>query len=441
MQPDFHALAPGPRVCSSIVDSLDSKWCQANCVATPGTKLCGAACKCSTVAHTPKTDARNDTADKKEPGCKSHTDTVSDAWCDLTCAATPDTDDCVASCRCPGWGKNPATVRQRDKKKESGPTSHCVPLADTASGDWCDGSCLNTPNADQCWDACDCPGRKKNRNLAGPSPTPVKAVCKSLIDSVADEWCDQTCIEHPNEKSCTATCHCPGWREALKEAPENTENVAVCKSRTPQIPAAWCDSNCRKTPDVEECKAACKCPAFAASPSPKPGVRRTACKSIVDTATGAWCDENCKNDPNAEWCDPSCRCPGWNATLAAQHIAQRGHNCTGVIDTASGNWCDENCEKNPDTPQCTKLCICSSSKMRRQPSPSPTPAICKGLTSTASSEWCDQNCLAKPATDSCKATCKCPPAAKSTSGANVSDSKPQEYSWLHLLQYEQIRLM
>jgi hypothetical protein len=79
--------------------------------------------------------------------------------------------------------------------------------------------------------------------------------------------------------------------------------------------------------------------------------------------------------------------------------------------------------------------------MRRQPSPSPTPAICKGLTSTASSEWCDQNCLAKPATDSCKATCKCPPAAKSTSGANVSDSKPQEYSWLHLLQYEQIRLM
>ena len=431
LQTDVHVLAPDQKeklVCSSIVDSLDNSWCEANCATAPDTTLCGAACKCST--RKPKAEVHNET-EAAEPGCRSHSDTVSDEWCDQTCTSTPDSDDCVASCRCPGWGKNHAAARKQKEKKEWRKAGHCTPLADTVSGDWCDGSCLNTPNAVQCRDTCDCPGRKKSQPVVDPSPLP--AVCKSKVDTVSDEWCDQTCIKTPNDKSCTATCHCPGWTKALKEV--DGPKAAVCRSIVAQVPAAWCDDNCRSTPDVDGCKAACECPAVAPSPSPKPG-EATTCKSIVDTATGAWCDENCEKDPNAEWCDPACRCPGFNATLAAERLAKKGHNCTGIIDTASGNWCDENCQLNPDTPQCSKLCICSDSKV--QPSPASSPAICESITSTADSDWCDQNCLAQPKTDSCKAACKCPPAPKPKLATAVSE-KP--HSWLHFLQYEQIRLM
>ena len=506
-QPDSHVLAPalsGPKsVCVAKVDSLDSKWCQANCEATPGTNLCKAACTCSAVAREPttkakaaaETDASNATtqaageASEEEHGCRSHTDTVDDEWCGLTCAATPDTDDCVANCRCPGWQKNgaiarqreqkveqaseghcaalkdamtadwcdatcrntpnadqcweacqcpgrkridPRLTREREEKREKGITGHCTPIGSLVSAGWCDGSCLNTPNAGQCYDVCDCPGKHSHRpSTLAPSPLPEKTVCKSKVESVADEWCDQTCIKTPNDKSCTATCHCPGWREALKEegAPEP-------------------------------------------SPSPAAGEANTTCRSVVDTATAEWCDGNCAKDPNAEWCEPACRCPGYNATLAAQRIATRGHNCTGIIDTASGNWCDENCGPNPDTPQCTKLCICGSSTPKLHASPAP--AICEVLAaaaSTASSEWCDQNCLAKPATDSCKATCKCPRGTHGAKPEPSPDPEPKEeakeeakarpqsvvallaahaplastQSWLQrflfLSQFEQVRLM
>ena len=415
-QPDSHVLAPalsGPKsVCISKVDSLDSKWCQANCEATPGTNLCKAACTCSAAAREPKAEAKTEakagapdateTAADEAPGevhgCRSHTDTVTDEWCGLTCAATPDTDDCVANCRCPGWQKNgavarqkvekvekatkghcaalqdamtaawcdgtclntpnadqcweacdcpgrkkmdPREARQRDEKREKGITGHCKPIGSLVSAGWCDGSCLNTPNAEQCYDVCECPGKKKNRPVE-PSPLPEKTVCKSKVESVADEWCDQTCIKTPNDKSCTATCHCPGWREALKEDP--APEPGPCTSGIAHVPASWCDSNCRETPGADECMAACKCPALAPSPSPEAGEASTStstCRSVVDTATGEWCDGNCKRDPNAEWCEPACRCPGYNATLAEQRIAKRGHNCTGIIDTASGNWCDE----------------------------------------------------------------------------------------------------
>ena len=63
-QPDSHVLAPalsGPKsVCISKVDSLDSKWCQANCEATPGTNLCKAACTCSAAAREPKAEAKTE---------------------------------------------------------------------------------------------------------------------------------------------------------------------------------------------------------------------------------------------------------------------------------------------------------------------------------------------------------------------------------------------
>ena len=253
-QPDSHVLAPqlsGPKsVCVSKVDSLDSKWCQANCETKPGTNLCKAACTCSAVAREPKTDAKAGArteasgatetaageASGEEHGCRSHTDTVSDEWCGLTCAATPDTDDCVANCRCPGWQKNGAVARQREQKAEKAEKGHCAALKDTMTAGWCDGTCLNTPNADQCWEACDCPGRKKmdprvTREREEKREMGITGHCKPIGSLVSAGWCDGSCLNTPNAEQCYDVCECPGKKKVRPVEPSPLPEKTTCKSK------------------------------------------------------------------------------------------------------------------------------------------------------------------------------------------------------------------
>jgi len=251
-QPDSHVLAPelsGKSVCSSKVESLDSKWCQANCETTPGTNLCKAACKCTAVAREPKTEAppATETADKAadeasgaEHGCRSHALMATDEWCGLTCAATPDTDDCVANCRCPGWGKNGAVARQRDEKMEKATKGHCAALKDAMTADWCDGTCLNTPNADQCWEACDCPGRKKMdpraiRQRDEKKEKGITGHCNPIGSLVSAGWCDGSCLNTPNAEQCYDVCDCPGKKKKRPVDPSPLPEKSVCKSKVESV--------------------------------------------------------------------------------------------------------------------------------------------------------------------------------------------------------------
>ena len=480
--------------CMSIVDSLSNRWCDETCgpdaAKKPDANLCDAACDCSTAARKIKNDDRN--ADSKKisqqqaadplqaaspwassgqqqadqsqqadgPGCRvapgDHPAGVDSLFCDLTCKQTPNSPECIASCRCPGWKKalnrekdvfapapidelpaspeipavpeDPATI-DADSEEPAPPGSDgdCTSLAETVSADYCQTTCAPTPNSDTCWEICECPGRKKTHDSPTASPLPVDSPCTTTAEQTAPQWCEQNCLTKPNSGPCLeAQCFCPGRKkdakaaaaEAWPEPPNATEAVvkaneaALCKSTAETVSPAWCDANCAASPSADECQAVCDCPPLA-SPSPAPKAKKsvTECEALdPETADATWCEANCKKDPNMEWCDNSCRCPGYNETLAAERIAKRGATCSSLVDQTTGHWCDSNCAAQPNTEQCRRSCNCPNSTKLR-PSPSPESAVCESLSGTASASWCDTNCLDRPEVDSCKATCKCPDAA------------------------------
>ena len=340
-------------------------------------------------------EAETEEEQGRERGCRSHSETATAEWCDLTCKATPDTDDCLTNCRCPGWtrarSREGSAVQREEENKQMG---KCNSLADTVSADWCEGSCAPTPNADECWDTCNCPGRKKTKPegpaVPEPSPNPLR-LCTTTSDVVSDLWCEQNCLDNPDAEMCLEEgCTCPG-RDATEsataapkqfDAAESAEAAALCKSLLDTAPWPWCDTNCLGSPEADQCKQACLCPETSRAPTRKQS-DKTSCRSVVlETATDAWCDDNCKADPNAEWCYSACRCPGYDASVAAERVRR---------------------ERRRSRAQKRKL------KAEPLPSaPPPPPWKCESLVGTASSSWCDTNCLDTPMTDACRAACKCP---------------------------------
>lgn len=114
---------------------------------------------------------------KPEPqrsrGCISIGGDVTGKWCDMTCGDQPDDPGCQIYCSCPTLEEKQAEQAKQAKiKADSG---GCKPKVESASAEWCNGACAETPDAESCVDMCDCPcikegGCKKYKTPPAPNP-------------------------------------------------------------------------------------------------------------------------------------------------------------------------------------------------------------------------------------------------------------------------------
>ena len=175
--------------CESVSESTPASWCQETCADTPDTKQCALMCHCPgwKAAHVQPLHAPQPVTAAPAP------------------AALPKQDAAPQAVPAPALqpvqqSTKPKTFDKVCKRK----------IGSSVSADWCDMSCAGTPNSDECKAVCDCPSLSSK----GIKDNVAKAECVSSNDlglgdmEAAALWCDQNCMEDPAAQWCKP-CKCP----------------------------------------------------------------------------------------------------------------------------------------------------------------------------------------------------------------------------------------
>jgi len=144
-------------------------------------------------------------------GCKSVNEAVSDYWCQTNCWTWETAGDVRGGPS--NGGQCPATMCKCDEKQEK--KAHAQKEADsnpvTSSPE---------PAQDSEKDGEQAGGEQAGGEQAG------ETVCKSLVASATDEWCDENCASDPTAQWCAPACNCPG---AVKTETEPSLNLGFAR--------------------------------------------------------------------------------------------------------------------------------------------------------------------------------------------------------------------
>ena len=150
-------------------------------------------------------------------GCKSVSEAVSDYWCQTNCWTWETAGDVRGGPS--NGGKCPPSMCKCDEKQEQ--KAHAQKVADsnpvaaspepsTSPEPPCSetpGDCLPYPGTQES----EQDGEQAEEQDGGQDGgQDGETVCKSLVASATDEWCDENCAGDPTAQWCAPACNCPG---------------------------------------------------------------------------------------------------------------------------------------------------------------------------------------------------------------------------------------
>ena len=389
--------------------------------------------------------------------CKSRTSMVAADWCDTTCLKKPTTDNCVASCDCPGspkqelppheasawqnrpklsnWARTPVLNNLFDKgvpsndPRVAGLIVHCFDQTEDWQMSWkpCTNAslkeqqCARTP-----WWSTSIINAKQHRTFGNSgvllAPSRVKILCSNPMDfGSSHRGCNATYegrpAHPPNKlKEMLETSMGAGgndYNEVLVDVDHFVEHL-------PESVAGFVYG--LRGADTYDIVQAVRSYVsfldyFKLNESQVPLLRATYDYVDVGEQQGAQLRLRQKTDDEPAF------------------------ECESKVEMVGSDWCDLTCLADPTTKTCMDTCDCPGS-----PDPTPTPTaqpqqpvavaplenICQSIVMTVGADWCDHTCSLDPSTPTCVASCDCPPAPPSSPsppawpGSSSDSSKQQQ---------------
>ena len=154
-------------------------------------------------------------------GCKSVSEAVSDYWCQTNCWTWETAGDVRGGPS--NGGKCPPSMCKCDEKQEE--KAHAQKVADsnpvgaspepsTSPQPPCSetpGDCLPYPGTQESeQDGEQAEEQDGEQDGGQDGGQDGETVCKSLVASATDEWCDENCAGDPTAQWCAPACNCPG---------------------------------------------------------------------------------------------------------------------------------------------------------------------------------------------------------------------------------------